>query len=294
MKKIFKIICLLASFCLILGALVFFQSNNVLSICFFDVGQGDAVFIRTPEGHNILIDGGPDKAILAKLGQALPFYDRTIDLMVLTHPHADHVTGLIEVLRRYQVKQVLATGVIYLTPDYTVWLEEILKQRLPFITAVAGQRFIFGQTPNKFTGQTEMTILFPEQSLFKQEFIKNSDGEVNDSSVAVKFTFLDSQILLTGDLETAGEQALVKKWGTALQADLLKAGHHGSDTSSSQLFLNQVMPKIAVFQLAADNHYGLPSPRVLNRLKKLGTAVFRNDLDGDVCLQTNSTGFSGK
>src|SRR3989338_9767725 len=146
MKKLFKIFIGLLLVAAVLTAVVWQSGQDqYLKVYFFDVGQGDGILIRTPSHQNIVIDGGPDNGFIAKLGQALPFYDRTIDLMVLTHPHDDHLFGLVEVLRRYEVKEVLSTGVLHTTDAYLEWLSVIQDNKINFKTARAGQTFMFAE-----------------------------------------------------------------------------------------------------------------------------------------------------
>ena len=141
------------------------------------MGQGDAIYIRTPGSIDILIDGGPDNGVLAKLGRSLPFYDKEIDLVILSHPHTDHLIGLIEVLKRYKVKKILGTGVMHTTPEYLVWLEEINGQKIPLEIAIRGQSFDFG-------GETKLEILYPLENLAGQ-----SVDDLNNTSIVSKLTF---------------------------------------------------------------------------------------------------------
>lgn len=271
MKKFFRIFSFIFLAVLALGFFVRQAQKDYLKVCFFDIGQGDAILIRTPQGHNILIDGGPDNSILAKLGQALPFYDRTIDLMVLSHPQADHITGQLGVLKKFDVKNVLASKVNYSSQIYDSWKQLVKNENADFIEAVAGQDFIFDQA--------RLKVLSPFFSLQGK-----AGDDINNQSVSLKLNYFSTSFLFTGDMETKGEAELVAKWGANLEADILKAGHHGSDTSSSKKFLEIVRPKIAVIQVAGDNDYGMPSLRVLDRFKKTGVQVFRNDLESDVCF----------
>ena len=270
MKKIFKFFLLGIIMIAVLSVIVFKEADfNEAKIYFFDIGQGDSFLLKFPDGANILVDGGPDNSLLPKLGEALPFYDKTIDLMILTHPHADHVLGLVEVLRRYKVKAILANGIIYNTPDYTAWLTEIQNHHIPFYIAQAGQHYIFGQA--------DFEVLFPIQSLFLTK-----PEDINGTSVAVQLKYKNTQTLLMGDLESEGEADLVRLFGSKLQSELLTVGHHGSDTASAQEFLDLVRPVNALIQVGQGNTLGLPSFRVIARLNRLKTRIFRTDLLGDI------------
>jgi competence protein ComEC len=256
---------------LILFGVSFFQSlqDNKLEVNFFDVGQGDAILIKTPDHQKILIDGGPDNTIINKLGENLPFYDKEIDLMILTHPHADHVTGLVEVLKRYKVKKILATGVLQNTSEYIAWLEEIKKQKIPMEIAQAGQIISFGEN-------LKLEILYPLEDLSGKQF-----ENLNNSSVVGKLTFGKTSFLFTGDAETEVEEKLLNA-GVDFKVDVLKVAHHGSKNATSQEFLDKVQPKFAVISVGAKNKFGHPSQGTINRLEKMNAQVFRTDKDGDV------------
>jgi competence protein ComEC len=261
---------------LILFGVSFFQSlqDNKLEVNFFDVGQGDAILIKTPDHQKILIDGGPDNTIINKLGENLPFYDKEIDLMILTHPHADHVTGLVEVLKRYKVKKILATGVLCTTSEYIAWLEEIKKQKIPMEIAQAGQIISFGEN-------LKLEILYPLEDLSGKQF-----ENLNNSSVVGKLTFGETSFLFTGDAETEVEKKLISS-NFDFKVDVLKVAHHGSKNATSQEFLDKVQPKFAVISVGAKNKFGHPSQGTINRLKKMNAQVFRTDKDGDVRISSN-------
>ncbi|MCK4782007.1 MBL fold metallo-hydrolase [Candidatus Parcubacteria bacterium] len=257
-------------FCLnvLAWAVVFDLNSQSLEVVFFDVGQGDAIFIETGQKHQILIDGGPSSAVLEKLGKEMPFWDRAIDLIILTHPDHDHIAGLIEVLKRYKVEQVLWTGVVRETGEYKEW-QGLLEQEGAKITiAQAGQKIIF-------TGGG-IEVLHPFESL-QGEKVKNA----NNTSVVARLVFGQNSFLLIGDISKSVERKLVKKQ-INLVSDILKVGHHGSKTSSAENFLKKVNPEIAIIQCGRDNRYGHPHPEVLATLEKFGIKILRTDLNGDI------------
>jgi competence protein ComEC len=251
---------------LFLAIFLFFQSQPAeLKFYVFDIGQGDAIFIRTPDRFNILIDGGPDNTVVYKLGQYLPFYDREIDLMISTHPHADHIVGLIEVLERYKVKKILATGVLYSSPDYLAWLAKISKKNIPI--EIADQPGII------FLGsEVKLDILFPDQSFLNKK-VKN----LNNTSIVAKLTYGPNSVLLTGDFED--EESLIAK--IDLDAKILKVGHHGSDTANDLEFLKAVKPDLAIISCGENNRFGHPHQETLENLERLGIEILRTDLEGD-------------
>ncbi|MDP3043764.1 MAG: ComEC/Rec2 family competence protein [bacterium] len=250
---------------------LFYNPSGDLEVDFLDVGQGDAILIKTPFGQNILIDGGPDNAVLSELAKNLPWWDRRIDLMILTHPHDDHVAGLIDVMKRYNVKKILYTGVVHSAPNYLAWLELIKENKVPLVIIDRPQTVKLGE-------DCELRIIYPRLSL-----LGKAVDNLNNSSLVIKLIYGRTGFLLTGDIETEVERELVKS-GADLSADVLKVSHHGSDASNSQEFLEKVKAKIVVIQVGKDNDFGHPSLRVIKRLEKTGARVFRVDLDGTVKL----------
>ena len=239
-----------------------------LEVIFFDVGQGDAIFIKTPQGHQILIDGGPDSVILEKLGKELPFYDRAIDLVILSHPESDHLTGLLDVLRSYKVKNILWTGVIRDTGTFRKWQELIEKEKAEIFLAKAGQKITIGKT--------SFEILFPFENL-ENKSIKDS----NNTSIILRLNLGESSFLFTGDIYKSAERELLSL-AKQLDTDVLKVGHHGSKTSTAEEFIIVVSPEIAVISVGRNNSYGHPHQETLDTLEKYGIRIFRTDLNGDI------------
>ena len=256
---------------------LFNQSKlDFLEVHFFDVGQGDSIFIETPSGQQVLIDGGPDATILEKLSQNMPFYDRSIDLVILTHPDADHLTGLVKVLEYYQIDHILTPGLKKETATYQRWQEIIREKDISLTKAQAGQKINFGNG-------LIMEILWPEQSSL--ELLAN---KANNVSVVGQLIYGQSKFLLTGDIEKEIEQRLIKQ-EESLASDILKVPHHGSKTSSGKSFIEKVNPQISVISVGADNRYGHPHPNVLERLKE--TAIYRTDQNGDIEILTDGFSF---
>lgn len=256
---------------LIWYAVFFVEKHRQFSITFFDIGQGDAIFIETPNANQVLIDGGPGDRILAKLGHALPFWDRSIDLLILTHPHADHLDGLLAVLKRYDIGMVLETGVSHSIPEYSEWHEFLKRRNVPVTSAHRGQRVWL-------SGSAYLDIFAPFED-FEGEAPKN----IHDAMVVAKLIHASTTVLLTGDAEKPLEYRLLFS-GTDLRADILKIGHHGSKTSTAEEFLRAVGPKVAVISVGRKNRYGHPHQDVLGRLWQFGITLFRTDTDGDVSL----------
>ena len=249
-------------------------SNSNLEVHFLDIGQGDSIYIRTPDNQDILIDGGPDKNVLSELGKVMPYWDHDIDVMILTHPHSDHVTGLVEVLRRYDVKQIYYTGVLHTAPDYIAWLEEIQKQQIPLNIVQSFFEMDFGN-------EIVLQFLYPQYELKNKKV-----SELNNSSIVNKLIYKNTAFLFTGDAEEEQEEELLQM-NLDLSADVFKAGHHGSSSSNSEEFLFTVDPEFVVIQCGENNEFGHPHERVLARFERLGYQVFRNDLDGTVSFYSD-------
>jgi len=249
------------------------QSNHLLTVTFFDVGQGDAALIRTPQDQTILIDGGPDRTILTKLGESLPWTRRTIDLVILSHPHADHVAGLNYVLARYRVRHVLMTGAIHTTPEYLKFLELLKNKEVPVTIAQAGQVI-------ELNGGVSVEVLWPFKSMVGERV-----DDLNTTSIVNRVVYKATAVLFTGDTPKENEAALLNS-GSDLTAQILKVAHQGSRTSSSEEFIKAVAPEVAVIPVG-QNSYGHPHAEVVERLKKLVEVVLRTDAEGDTTWQSN-------
>lgn len=275
---------LILGFLILLNAFAWlsvYDLNNpqALEVIFFDIGQGDAIFIETPQGRQILIDGGQDTGILEKLGDEMPFWDRTIDLVILTHPEHDHYGGLIEVLKNYKVENILWTGVLRNTSEYKEWqktIKEEEEQGAQIRIARAGQLIHLGNQSNRY-----MEVLYPFEDLEGQE-IKNT----NNTSIIIRLVFKNNSFLFTGDAYQSVEKKLLEN-EIDVDSDVLKVGHHGSKTSSSEEFIKQVSPDIAVISAGKDNPYHHPHQETLKTLEKYGIKILRTDLNNDIKLTTN-------
>lgn len=245
-----------------------------LEVVFFDVGQGDAIFIETPERFQVLIDGGPDLTVLEKLGKEMPFYDRTIDLIILTHPEHDHYFGLFEVLKRYEIKNILWTGIIRDTAEYQEWMKLLEEEGAEIRIAEAGQKIIFQEDPLIF-----MEILHPFENLTGKE-----TKYTNDTSIVAELVFGDVSFLFTGDISKKIEKQL------NVDSDILKVAHHGSKTSSCLEFIEAVSPDIAVISVG-ENRWNHPHPEVLANLNQFGIQVLITRELGDIKIISNGKDF---
>jgi competence protein ComEC len=275
MPKQFRIIHLITLLCLSVFALSTYSiashKDGLLRVYFFDVGQGDAIFIESPSGSQVLIDGGPDNTVMQKLGMVMPFYDKTIDVVVMTHPDADHATGLISVLKTYDIGHIVYSDITSGSDLYDAWENIVSSEGAKIIDPIAGKIIDLGDG-------AFLTVLNPLTSLVGTE-----EKEKNDSSVVLVLKYGENEILLTGDVEIKGERHLMLG-GLDINTDVIKAGHHGSKTSSSEEFLSAVSPDVAIIQVGAKNRYGHPSPEVISEFENYGIKYYRTDINGDIKL----------
>jgi competence protein ComEC len=240
-----------------------------LHVYFLDVGQGDAILVQTPDGRQILIDGGPNPtALLSELSAVMPFWDRSLDLVVLTHPDGDHLTGLLAALDRYQVGRVLDTSQTDAAPLAAAWRERLEKGHIPRTLALRGMRIPLGDVM--------LTVLHPSS----KPMIGTASDE-NNNSIVLRIDYGPTSLLLTGDAESEAEADMIKA-GLPLQADVLKIAHHGSNGSTSAPFLVAVAPSEAVIQVGADNSFGHPAREVLKRLMDARAEILRTDTNGRI------------
>lgn len=241
--------------------------DNRLHVYFLDVGQGDAILIRAPDGREVLVDGGPSPtALLSEMGDLLPFWDRSLDLVVLTHPDGDHLSGLISLLDRYRVMKVLDTMRSAEAPEAAEWREQLARSGISPAYAQRGMSFRIGQVV--------MTVLNPSP--------KPSEGTPSDSnnnSIVLRLDYGQTSMLLAGDAEEEAEADMLAV-SLPLRAAVLKVGHHGSNRSSSASFLKKVAPRLAVIQVGAGNRFNHPNPDTLDRLA--AQEVLRTDLLGRI------------
>ncbi|MBA7615602.1 ComE operon protein 3 [subsurface metagenome] len=263
---------------LIIIVQVFYPADN-LKVNFINVGEGDCILIEAPNKINILIDGGGTPQSNFDVGNkiVIPYLRRKginkINLLVLTHPHLDHLEGLLPVIREFRVDMVLDSGLICDSSEYKEFLSLILKKGIPYHQAKAGDNFIF-------SNNLEIFLLNP---LYDSDFYDESD--FNNASIVVKLFYKNADFLFTGDIEEATEKKLLV-WQNILQSDILKVGHHGSETSTNLEFLDKVNPSIAVITVGK-NHFGHPSQKIIERLKDRNIQIYRTDENGTIIIRTN-------
>ena len=246
--------------------------DDNLHVSFLDVGEGDSTLIRF-KGQNILIDGGPGaQAVCLGLSQKLPFWDRSLDLVILTHPHLDHLSGLVEVLKRYRVKQVLSPGLSVDSPAYREWSQIIRTRNIEHTLAQTGQQIILGDDAVlKVLNSPDITPV-------------NEEAALENEGIVMRLNLGEVSFIFTGDIQQKAESDLINR-RTDLSCTVLKVAHHGSSTSTSPAFLSIARPQFAVISAGAGNSFGHPSPEVLARLEN--TKVYRTDTCGTIEFTTD-------
>lgn len=262
----------LAVLCGLVWYAVFRESRNGLTIYALNIGQGDGIFIEAPDGNQILIDGGPNGKILEELGNVMPFYDRSIDALVLTHPHEDHLNGLIEVLKNYKIKAVFESGNKGETSAYFIFQKLIKEKGVRHFYVKRGTKLNIGEN-------LRLDILLPVFNI--------PNGDIHDQMIVSKLNYGKTMFLFTGDMEKNLENYLTTFEKENLKSDVLKVGHHGSKTSSSENFLGWVSPKYAIISVGEKNKYGHPHKEILDRLEKFGIKIFRTDLNSMIKIKSD-------
>ncbi len=258
------------------------RPDGQLHVTTLDVGQGDAILVEAPDGATMLVDGGPDPELtLRRLGANLGFFTRRIDLLVLSHPHQDHVAGLIEVLDRFHVGAVLHAGIAFENTAYDRLVTDAAAAGVPLTLARAGQIWRLG-------AGTSVDILYPTDADANAPL---PDGDINNGSVVLVVRHGGFGALLTGDAEEPVETTLVSR-GVLAPVDLLKVGHHGSTSSTIPAFLDATKPTVATISSGEDNEYGHPAPETLAALASHPEiAVLRTDTDGDIEVVSDGSSY---
>jgi competence protein ComEC len=248
--------------------------NNIMSVYFLDVGQGDSIFIEAPNGKQMLIDAGRNSSSILELSKYISFSDKEIDVVVATHPDSDHIGGLPEVFERFDILNFIDPSV---TSDTNIYKELALR------SGQEGSRYIKGERGLTIILDKKHGVYF--QVLAPDESFKFTD--TNNMSIIGKLVYGESSFLLTGDASKAVENILAYSDGELLESDILKAGHHGSKTSSSVLFLEKVKPDISIISASATNTYGHPHDDVIRALQSASSEIIQTKDEGSIGFETD-------
>jgi beta-lactamase superfamily II metal-dependent hydrolase len=251
------------------------KDKYIMKVVFLDVGQGDSIYIEAPNGKQVLIDGGPDAKLLSSLAKVMPFADRSIDMIIATHPDADHIGGLPILLDNYKVTSIMENGTTSTSAVYASLEDKISKDKVNKIIARRGMHIILDDKKNIY-----LDILFPDRD------VSNMDS--NDGSIVSKLVYGNDSFMFTGDASLYTENLI--EWNESdatLHSEVLKLGHHGARTSSSSLWLEKVSPSVAIISAGKNNKYGHPHQETLDRLLSLhipylstidmGNIMFKSD-----------------
>lgn len=276
MQRSTKVLLAILAVLLVVNGVIWYaitqkNSGGTLTVSFLNIGQGDSIFIESPTGVQLLIDGGKGRAVLRELSRVMPWFDRSIDVVIGTHPDMDHIGGLPDVLARYRVSKVIRSSVLDEEgTDFAAFNEAISEEKesgAEELIARRGQMFDLG-------GGAQLVILFPDRDV--------PGLETNTGSIVAQLIYGNTSFMLTGDSPSSIEEYLVRLDGSALQSTVLKAGHHGSRTSSSPLFVGFVDPEYAVFSRGCDNTYGHPHQDVVDLFKQFEIQTLDTCTDGRV------------
>ena len=289
-------------------------SGGELQVHVLDVGQGDSILVISPEGKTVLVDAGEPGDGKIVLGAMKRLGVNQIDLFIATHAHADHIGAADEVIRATAVRRVLDSGVapphrastdgtnstankatrtlmrrrdrnatLPTTKSYADFLESVEQRGAEFVRAEPGQTFDLG-------GGAVLTVLAPMQPFFTKDQLRSGGNEPNANSVVARLDYGHFSMVLTGDAEAQTEDRLISQ-GARLGGKVLKVGHHGSKYATSERFIQNVKPEVAVISDGASNRYGHPSQEVLDRLRAAGVRVYRTDLQGEISITTRGEGY---
>jgi competence protein ComEC len=241
-----------------------------LFVDFLDVGQGDCILVKTPGGKTMLIDAGPTDASDIVVSDLHKINVQKIDVAVSTHPHEDHIGGMNSVIDDFTIGRFYMPNATTTTTTFRNMSTTLSYKKIDTITAKTG-------TPINLDPSVSLEVLSPREDYYE---------DLNDYSIVIKLTYKKTSFLLTGDATELTEEEMIES-GENLKSDVLKVGHHGSSTSTSENFLNLVSPEIAVISVGKDNDYGHPSAKTLDRLRAKNIEVFRTDEDGDVVVESD-------
>lgn len=263
--------------------------RGILTVAFLNIGQGDSIYIEAPSGNQMIIDGGPSQVVLRELSKVMPFYDKSIDVVVATHPDSDHISGLNDILDKYKVDLFMEPGVEGDTAVYKELKSRVAAKNIKIVEPRRGMVVDLGEG-------AVLQILFP---------VSDPRGmETNMASIVARLVYGENEFMLTGDSPIAIENYLVSLEGEkcqrqpltcagskglplTLKSDVLKAGHHGSKTSTSASFVNAVSPEYVVISAGKNNKYGHPHQEVLDILNNFGTKILRTDTEGRIIFKSD-------
>lgn len=275
-KRIFYFVGFLVILNIFIWSIYFsVRQSDIMKVYFLDVGQGDSILIVAPNGKQILIDGGADSGVLRELGRTMGFFDRSIDIVLTTHPDQDHIGGLPFVMEQYKVGNFINSIADSDTTSYRR-LESLAKEeKIPTYYGMRGMNIVLDKKAGVY-----LHVLYPISDDFKIT-------DTNDMSIVAKLVYGDTSVILTGDAPKLVESMLDSTDGDYLKSAILKAGHHGSKTSTGRAFVETVDPTYAIISAGADNRYGHPNIEVINLLKDKNVEILETAKEGTIEFHSN-------
>jgi competence protein ComEC len=270
--KLFSLIFLILVNIIIFYTIYYLNNDGILKIIFLDVGQGDSILIEAPNGNQVLIDSGADKSVLKALSRNIPFYDRSIDVLIATHPDQDHIGGFPEILKRYKVNKFLNNGLQSDSKTFQEIENQIKNKNIEEGRLVKNEIIDLGDG-------IFLKVLYPN--------IELEGDDTNKNSVVLKLIYGDTSILLTGDIPTDVEKYLTMSSGEGLDSDILKVAHHGSKNSLSEEFFSAVSPEYSIISASKDNSFGHPHKEIIDALNNIRTNILRTYEVGDIVFVSN-------
>lgn len=251
---------------------IYEKPSEVLRVSFIDVGQGDAILIESPEGVQLLVDGGRDRSVVRELPKLIGPLDRSIDMVLATHPDADHIGGLPEVFSRYRIQYYLAPEIAHDTPQVERLEAALAAEGAASVVARRGMRIHLGE-------HAYADVLYPDRLV--------SGGDTNAGSVVLRVVYGATSFVLSGDAPTSVEEYVVTLEGKALDSDVLKAGHHGSRTATGAGWLTAITPDVVVISAGKDNSYGHPHEEVIERIQQSGAETLSTVTSGTITFESD-------
>ena len=261
---------------LVVSAYLHENRHGILKFVVLDIGQGDSLFIESPTGVQVLVDGGPNKALMKEIPRVIPWYDRQIDMIVVTNPDKDHYEGFLPLMKKYKVGKILEPGTNSPTDTYAFLEKEIIEKKITKVLATRGQRIDLG-------AGAYLEILFPDRDI--------SGLSSNDGSIVMRLVYGETSVMLQGDSTSRIEDYMLTLGTTTLKSTILKAGHHGSRTSSESEYVTAVAPKWTVISSGAENSYGHPHKETLETMEKLKIPTFDTCNNGRLVFESDGKNF---
>lgn len=250
--------------------------GGLLTVAFLDVGQGDAIYIESPSGTQVVVDGGPDASVVSQLSSVMDPLDRTLDAIIVTNPDQDHFAGFIPLTLRYEVAYEFEPGTKKNTVTYRALESALADSEVKRLLAKRGMVLDLG-------GGAALSILYPDRDV--------SNTKPNDGSIVMRLTYASTSVMLMGDATALVEERVMSLGTTTLRSDILKLGHHGSKTSSSAAWLLAVAPKEAVVSAGCNNSYGHPSKEIVDRLASRAIPLLSTCKEGNIEFVSDGVGW---